>query len=197
MKTHVRKSPTATRIRNPEQKRALILDAARELFAAQGYDDTPTAQIAEYAKVSEGAVFNHFGSKRDLFFRLAEDYGQECAEATMPSDPSEISGESVVRAAFAFGEKNRNLYRFFSTVGPKLDEFDATPMSNAIVAVIQKQIEWDMAQGLTPKSNPHILAELQFAIVERAYSTWCRAGDESNKEEYILEASRCMDAISN
>jgi len=197
MKTYVRKNPEPTRRRQPEQKRALILEAARELFAAQGYEDTPTAQIAEQANVSEGILFHHFGSKRDLFFRLAEDYGRECAAAIMSSEPGEIDAVTLVRAAFAFGEKNPSLYRFFSTIGPKLNEHDETPMSSAIVSVIETQIRWEVEQGTMQECNPQIMAELQFAVVDRAYSAWCRSGDAADQEDYIAEAARCMEAIAN
>lgn len=46
MKRFVRKKPNPTRNRNSELKTGLILEAARELFAAQGYENTPTAQLA-------------------------------------------------------------------------------------------------------------------------------------------------------
>jgi AcrR family transcriptional regulator len=197
MKTYVRKKRNPAKRRAPEETRELILNAAKELFAAQGYEDTPTAQIAEYAKVSEGAVFHHFKSKREIFFRLAEEYGRECAAATMPDDLAELNVELVVRAAFAFAERNRDLYQFFAMVGPKLDDRDATPMRDAIVSVIQVLLEDDMAQGTVPQGNALLMAELQHAIVERTYSAWCKSGDETDREEYILYAADCMEAISD
>ena len=133
MKTFVRKKPNPTRKRDPELKTVLILNAARELFAAQGYENTPTAQIAETANVSEGALFHQFPTKRDLFFRLAEDYGRECAAAVMPLEHNNVTPESIVRAAFEFAEENPKLFRFFSTVGPRLDQHDETPMGSSIV----------------------------------------------------------------
>ena len=196
MKTYVRKKRNPVKRRAPERTQGLILNAAKELFAVQGYEDTPTAQIAEYARVSEGAVFHHFKSKREIFFRLAEEYGRECAAATMPDDLAELSAELIVRAAFAFAEKNRDLYQFFATVGPKLDNRDATPMRDAIVAVIRVQLEGEMVRGTVRQGIAPLMAELQHAIVERAYSAWCKSGDETNQEQYIVEAARCMDAIS-
>ena len=46
--------------------RALMLDAAREMFAAKGFAAT-TREIAERATVTEQLLFNHFGSKQQLF----------------------------------------------------------------------------------------------------------------------------------
>ena len=56
----------ATR-RRPDEIRGLILAAARELFTAQGYDATTTKAIAAEAGVLESLIFNHFGSKAELF----------------------------------------------------------------------------------------------------------------------------------
>jgi TetR/AcrR family transcriptional regulator of autoinduction and epiphytic fitness len=192
MKTFVRKKPNPTRKRDPELKTVLILNAARELFAAQGYENTPTAQIAETANVSEGALFHQFPTKRDLFFRLAEDYGRECAAAVMPLEHNNVTPESIVRAAFEFAEENPKLFRFFSTVGPRLDQHDETPMGNSIVWVIRELIERAIENGKVRQCNPQIMAELQYAIVLQAYNSWQKSGVNANKEEYILEAVQLM-----
>jgi AcrR family transcriptional regulator len=197
MKTFVRKKKVPTRKRDPEQKCAQILKAARELFAVQGYDDTPTAQIAEQAKVSEGALFHQFPTKRDLFSRLAEDYGRQCAAATMSAEPGEITSESILQAAFSFAENDRDLYRFFARTSMQLFEHGDTPFDNALLAVIRQQIEWDMGQGKTPAGDPYILAEFQLAIVQRAYTAWLKSGKQSDMKNYIREAARCMDAIAS
>ena len=49
------------------EPRRLLLDAARELFARQGYTNTTSRDIAELAGVAEPLLFRHFGSKAGLF----------------------------------------------------------------------------------------------------------------------------------
>jgi AcrR family transcriptional regulator len=49
------------------EPRRLLLDAARELFAMQGFGGTSTREIAERAGVSETLMFRYFGSKVGLF----------------------------------------------------------------------------------------------------------------------------------
>jgi AcrR family transcriptional regulator len=56
----------ATRRRRGEPRR-LLLDAARELFARQGFTNTNACDIAELAGVSEPLLYRHFGSKVGLF----------------------------------------------------------------------------------------------------------------------------------
>jgi AcrR family transcriptional regulator len=45
----------------------LILDAAREMFAAKGYAGTSSREIATLAGVHEPAIYRRFGSKAGLF----------------------------------------------------------------------------------------------------------------------------------
>ncbi|WP_228829712.1 TetR/AcrR family transcriptional regulator [Nocardia beijingensis] len=50
--------------------RQLILDAAEQLFAAQGYDATATAAIAAAARVPKGLVFYYFPTKDAILSAL-------------------------------------------------------------------------------------------------------------------------------
>jgi AcrR family transcriptional regulator len=49
------------------QGRALILRAAREVFAAKGFKGTSTRDIAQRAQLTEVMIFRHFGTKANLF----------------------------------------------------------------------------------------------------------------------------------
>src|SRR6185436_13637565 len=50
--------------------RERILDAAEDLFAADGFDATPTARIARRAAVAKGLLFYYFPRKIDLLRTL-------------------------------------------------------------------------------------------------------------------------------
>ena len=56
-----------------EHRRTRILDAAEELFAEDGFDATPTARVAEAAKVPKGLVFYYFPRKIDLLLTLLQE----------------------------------------------------------------------------------------------------------------------------
>ena len=53
-----------------EETRTRILDAAQCLFAAQGFDATPTKAIAERAGVPSGLIFYYFPTKKALLETL-------------------------------------------------------------------------------------------------------------------------------
>lgn len=52
------------------EARERILDAAEDLFAADGFDATPTARIARRAAVAKGLLFYYFPRKTDLLRTL-------------------------------------------------------------------------------------------------------------------------------
>ncbi len=53
--------------------RQRLIQAALQLFAAQGVTETATKQIAELAGVNEVTLFRHFGSKHGLLLAVIED----------------------------------------------------------------------------------------------------------------------------
>ena len=56
------------RERKKQRTHGAIVSAARELFAARGYDDVTIPEIAERAEVAVSTVFAHFPSKDAIFF---------------------------------------------------------------------------------------------------------------------------------
>ena len=50
-----------------------ILDAARELFVTDGYQQVSIRKIAERIEYSPAAIYSYFPSKDDIFFALAEE----------------------------------------------------------------------------------------------------------------------------
>ncbi|HXE74928.1 MAG TPA: TetR/AcrR family transcriptional regulator [Candidatus Xenobia bacterium] len=50
------------------------MEAARELFWAQGYEATSVAQILEKAEVNSGSLYHYFSSKEDLLLAVLEQY---------------------------------------------------------------------------------------------------------------------------
>ena len=50
-----------------------ILDAARELFVAEGYQNVSIRKIAEKIEYSPAAIYSYFPSKDDIFLALAEE----------------------------------------------------------------------------------------------------------------------------
>ncbi len=59
--------------RDREAVRRGILDAARDLFVSEGYQNVSIRKIAERIEYSPAAIYSYFPSKDDIFFALAEE----------------------------------------------------------------------------------------------------------------------------
>ena len=65
------------------EKRAAILAAAKQLFAAQGFEGTSMDAVAKVASVSKLTVYSHFGDKDALFKAAVEAKCEEQMPAAM------------------------------------------------------------------------------------------------------------------
>jgi AcrR family transcriptional regulator len=61
-------------------RRAQLLDAARDVFAAQGYHAAAMDDIAEKAGVSKPVLYQHFPGKLELYRALLTTYADELVE---------------------------------------------------------------------------------------------------------------------
>jgi AcrR family transcriptional regulator len=91
-------SKPSLRARHAEVTRSAILDAARRLFAQQGYAATAVRPIAEEAGVAVQTLYSTFGSKQGLLLALvdtvrAQAQSQELgARMDHTDDPRELIG---------------------------------------------------------------------------------------------------------
>ena len=86
--------------RDREQVRRSILDAAQELFVAEGYRNVSIRKIAEKVEYSPAALYGYFPSKDDLFFALAEEGFRKLFEFT--NDPSVTAGDPLAAIRHGF-----------------------------------------------------------------------------------------------
>lgn len=74
----------------PDGTRQRIIQAAAEIISQRGYARGTTHAIAEAAGVNEVTIFRHFGSKKNLFMTIIDQYG---VPALAPSLEAQFSGE--------------------------------------------------------------------------------------------------------
>src|ERR1700674_3115552 len=80
-----------------------ILDAARELFVAEGYQQVSIRKIAERIEYRPAAIYGYFPSKDDVFFALAEEGFRLLSEPSDPADLERLQGLEPldrIRASF-------------------------------------------------------------------------------------------------
>jgi AcrR family transcriptional regulator len=83
--------------------KAAVLDAAKQLFIAKGYDATSVEDIARAAHASKGAVYHHFADKQAIFaevFTLVQATVMHTAIAAMSGADQPWAGFEAATRAF-------------------------------------------------------------------------------------------------
>jgi len=87
-----------------EVTRAKLIEVGIELFSERGYADVGTEELVDRAKVTRGALYHHFGDKRDLFRAVHEELEQQIVAgigAALEANPREDPLEALEVAAGA------------------------------------------------------------------------------------------------
>jgi AcrR family transcriptional regulator len=137
------------RRRGPSTTRAEILEAARGLFAAHGYEATTTRMIADAASVDQALVVRTFGGKEALFRASVE----------WPFDPA------VAVPAVVAGPRRRIGYRLADLVLATWED----PAGRApILAIVRSAtVHEDARRLLTEFVTTQILVPVATAIDTR------------------------------
>ena len=153
--------PRERREREREEIRTKILDAARELFVAEGYEAVTMRRIADRIEYSPTAIYFHFRDKETLLREICDaDFltlAHEIAVVAQIADPIERL-RAIGLAYFRFGMNYPNHYRLmFMTPHPPLGddheiergnpEEDAYALLKSIVA--QAIAEGKFQEGIT------------------------------------------------
>jgi len=110
----------ATKTRDPEATRAAILEAAEELFLANGFNGTALSEIADRAGVTKSLLHHHFGSKDGLWHevkirRFSEYAGRQMDMLAEQQPTADLLKESM-QTYFRFLQRNPQLVRILAWV---------------------------------------------------------------------------------
>jgi AcrR family transcriptional regulator len=89
-----------------KQTQRALLDAAREVFAEQGFSSASIADVVERAGSSVGSLYHHFGGKAELFLALWQDHQAAHEKAASEAvAQARRSGETDPTALFCVGAR--------------------------------------------------------------------------------------------
>jgi AcrR family transcriptional regulator len=88
-----RPAPEAT---EDSAKRRQIIEGARAVFMAQGFDAASMGEIARTAGVSKGTLYVYFDNKEELFETIVHEQCHAQAEGLFDLDPTDRNVESVL-----------------------------------------------------------------------------------------------------
>jgi AcrR family transcriptional regulator len=154
-----------TKERQDRERQAVttaILDAARDLFVAEGYQSVSIRKIAERIEYSPAAIYSYFASKDDIFLALAAEGFHRLDDKVQAAMKTDDPLENVRACWWAFFEFSQEQPAYFELMFvdrsvPRITqqwegfEFLQQMLNNAVTA-IQKAID----AGAFPKTlNPN------------------------------------------
>ncbi|GJM14200.1 MAG: TetR family transcriptional regulator [Pseudohongiella sp.] len=129
------------------------LDQMLSVFWQQGFRATTTKQLAKSAKLSEGSLFNTFGSKRELYIRTLQRYREHSqflfeliekdkspvngfrvyweAIAARASDKSRVNGCMITNATIEHSE-DAKIAKFIDSVHSDNEKFFKKQLDRAV-----------------------------------------------------------------
>jgi len=158
--------------------RERLQQAALELFAENGFDQTTTAEIAQSVGLTERTFFRYFADKREVLF-----FGQQELVATFlegvaaapAGPPLDIVAEAVHRAATFFPDERRPFSRTRQRVieaNPALQERERHKMASLAAAVGDAL----RARGVDEPAAT-LAAESGMTVFGVAFTTWIGDGE--------------------
>jgi AcrR family transcriptional regulator len=135
------------------RKFAQVIEGAREVFMALGFEGASVDDIARAAKVSKATLYSYFPDKRRLFMEVAK---QECArqadaaiaKISMDGPAQQVLYEAAsVMTRFFLSDFGRQTYRIavaeserFPELGRDFYNSGPTTARNALTAYLQQRV---------------------------------------------------------
>lgn len=190
--------------RKQQLVRDAIYDAAIELFAEKGFDETTVEEIALTAGVSRRSFFRYFESKDDLLAQNIVNYGKALV-AGVAACPASFSALEVVRETVMAGAK-------YAASQPRTRQTIqiATRSASARQAHQSRLIEVEdsLAQAFAARfkneskdgMKPRLLASLTLLVMNRAIMSWFRNEHQDLSASYrqvFAQLTRILSAGGN
>jgi RND family efflux transporter MFP subunit len=152
--------------------RRAILDAALELFIADGYAQVSIRNIAAKVEYSPGAIYSYFPSKDEIFFALAEEGFRQIGERQFAGSPSDDPLDDVRAVAWRLYEFSKDQPQYFALVFldrrvPRVSkEYERFSFISDMRSRALAQVQRCIHDGIFPATtDPEVALRLLFAPV--------------------------------
>jgi AcrR family transcriptional regulator len=140
--------------RDREAVSRAILDAARDLFVTEGYDNVSIRKIAERIEYSPAAIYSYFPSKDDIFFALAEEGFR------LLGDPGLIEGQERLQGLPPLARVRAVFWRLYEFSRQQPEYFALMFIDRSVPRIGREYERFAFAREM----KRHIAEEIQRAI---------------------------------
>ncbi|HEX9065222.1 MAG TPA: TetR/AcrR family transcriptional regulator [Streptosporangiaceae bacterium] len=159
-------------------------DAARTVFARDGYLNAKISDIAAEAGKSVASFYNYYDTKADLLITLAEEFHAEATQLAVLPYQAGLDSEAALREAVAgfwrtYAKRRGELIGVFQAAmcDPVfLDRW--LDIRAEAVSRIARQIRQAQSEGYCPGADPVLTASALSAMLEHFCYIWLGQGGE-------------------
>ncbi|OQZ92831.1 TetR family transcriptional regulator [Mycolicibacter algericus] len=156
--------------------RMALLDAALNLFSANGYDQTTTDEIAESAGVSARTFFRYFPTKESVLFFGEYDF-INAASGVYLAQPDELSDFEAMANSFALlapGLKRirKRIAQYHEAVASSLVLLGRERRNHEANAETVAKAIATRRRLAAPDDECRLLASVGMLLIERALNQW-------------------------
>jgi AcrR family transcriptional regulator len=196
-----RAAPRRTQQERTEATTAALLDAARELFAQDGYAATSLDAVVRRAGVTKGALYHHFAGKHDLFAAVFARENERLLDAIAAAYAPEADPWDALEAgcrAFLEETQEPGLQRIFLLDATAALGYERIrELESDSLKLMELGIERAIEEGRIESRPAKPLAHMLFgAICEIAMVTARAADQEAALAEATAELGRLLRALA-
>ena len=178
--------------------RGRLQEAALELFAERGFEQTTVEDIARRAGLTRRTFFRYFSDKREVLFAGREEFEglflRGLAAAPASATPLEAVAQSLDAAGAFFVDRHAFARRRQAviTANAELHERELVKLASVAAALAEDLRERGVAEPVAS-----VTAETGIAVFRSAFERWVAAADDSDLREHVrasLDALRSVAA---
>lgn len=181
-------------VRDPDQTRERILDAALDVFSSKGYHDSKMDEIVTQSGTSKGAIYFHFPNKERLFLALIDQFVNVLERRVTEAIQAKAEGMDRVQVALetvleTFGKYRRPAKLLLvQAVGlGNVFEKKRLEINDRFADLIRKYLDEAIALGDIPPIDTEIIAHAWMGAIYSVVIRWVYTGEP--------EPSRIMAAL--
>ena len=172
-----------------QSKRQAIIEAAIDIFAKQGYEDTTIAQIAAAAGVAVGTVYLYFHNKREIYTQVSINWTERLAIALRDprilSLPIEQAPRGIIETVFRLCHESSKFMTLFQVDIQSPEELKMhRDADEAITSVVEAFLQNAVEQGQLVPFDTAMYAKLLFGLVNSALFECFCVQEGRNEDEF-------------
>ncbi|WP_214630332.1 TetR/AcrR family transcriptional regulator [Paenibacillus agaridevorans] len=184
-------------VKEAEERRNEIIDAADELFGQKGFDGTSTNDILEKVGIARGTLYHHFKSKVDIMDALIERYSVRLLGTAqeIATDNSIPVVERIIRVVMALnlsgGSSKEIMEHIHKPQNALMHQKIEKVIINGVTPILTGIIDEGIQQGLFHTPYPYECMEMVVIYANTVFD------DDMVQMTYEERASRIQAFVFN